>query len=127
EPAERRPALESVVDRLADLGLARCAITLGTQPALEFGEDWRRLFSAPGQARLGALAIDRTLDGEQAVDPGHGLGRDRGLGHLCQLEELAPGMGPTGHLEDRPGFTMRGMEAIEPGIGIGLHQACERG
>src|SRR5918994_1479834 len=79
EPAERRPALEGVVDRLADLGLARCAITLGAQPGLERMDDPRRVFPAHLQACLGAVAIDLAFDREQPVDPGHGLRRDRRL------------------------------------------------
>jgi hypothetical protein len=44
-------------------------------------------------ACLGAVAIDLALDGEELVDPGHGLRRDRRLRHLGQLVELAPGDG----------------------------------
>jgi hypothetical protein len=93
EAVERGPALEGVVDRLADLGLARRAITLGAQPGLDLMDDPRRLFPAHLQACLGAVAIDLALDGEELVDPGHGLRRDRRLRHLGQLVELAPGDG----------------------------------
>jgi hypothetical protein len=47
------------------------------------------------QARLGALAVDRALDREQLADPRHGFGRDRRLGRLGELVELALGMRPT--------------------------------
>ena len=36
--------------------------------------------------------------------------------------ELAPRMGPTGHLGDRPGLTPDLIEPSEAGIGIALHQ-----
>ena len=56
------------------------------------------------------------------------LAGDRRLVNPGQIEELAPGMGPTGGLDDRPALAVGLVEAVEAGIGVRLHQpgiACQ--
>ena len=68
EAVERGPALEGVVDRLADLGLARRAITLGAQPGLELVDDPRRLLRRASR-RASALwpLISRSMANSRSI------------------------------------------------------------
>ncbi len=61
---------------------------------------------APGAPRVGRMTIDPALEFEDHVDPVHGLDRERCLGGLGQLEELAPPVRPTRCLGDRRGLVI---------------------
>jgi hypothetical protein len=123
EAAERPPAREHVVHRLADLGVAGHAGALPAHPALELGDERGDLPLPNGEALIGGQAVDGALGGEDRVDLPHRLGGERGAGHFGQLEQLAPAMGPTRCLRDRPWFACGRVELAEPGIGIGLQDA----
>jgi hypothetical protein len=74
-----------------------------------------------GEARLGRLAADLRLDGEQRRHALDGLARDRaGVRHHLVVE-VAPGMRPARRL-DHPAALVEG---VEPGVGVGLHHAPE--
>lgn len=69
------------------------------------------------QAVYGALGI------EDGVDPPHGFYRKRGFRQLCQLEEVAPPMGPAQGFCQWNGFAALIIEIVEPVIGISLQDA----
>jgi hypothetical protein len=84
----------------------------GCHPVEEVGDQWGGLAGAGGQTFVGGCTIDLALDGEEFVDLldglcGKGCSDDdtwSGLalyGQAGDLEELAPGMGPTGRLDER--------------------------
>ncbi len=89
EARKGRPSLEHVVHRLGGLGMARETRARGTHPGLERVDQRLDVLPARGQPRLGAVAVDRTLGGEDRIDAGHGLDGERGLGQLGELEMLA--------------------------------------
>jgi hypothetical protein len=105
-------------------------------PTLQFGNEGCAPFLAHGQALVGGTAIDGALDLEQGVDPPHPFQRDgrdhrklamclaaSGLGDVRELEELAPTMGPTGGLKDRPAPSFGFIKGIVAAIGVGLQDA----
>src|SRR5215813_15252491 len=51
------------------------------------------------------------------------LGRDRCLVDACQIEELAPCVRPAGGLDDRAWLAVCLIKAMEPSIGVRLHQS----
>ena len=53
------------------------------------------LLLADGQALLGRQAVDGALGVEDGVDPPHRLDRERRLGEIGQLEEVAPCRAPS--------------------------------
>ena len=75
--------------------------------------------------RDGAARVNLALDGKQRIDARNRLAGDRRLVEPSQIEELAPGMGPTGGLDDWSWLAGGFVEAVEPGIGIRLHQPGE--
>src|SRR6476469_2690220 len=100
---------------------------LDTQPGLEPGDQGLCPLLPHRQALLGRLAVDLALDREQLVDPPYRLGRDRRLAERGQLEQLSPGMGPAGCLEDRTWLASWLVEPVEPGIGVRLQDALKAG
>jgi hypothetical protein len=85
EAGERRPALEQVVDRPRDLGMARELGARAAHPGLEFGNEGRDRGLAECEAVRGGSAVDRALRIENRVDPLDRLDRQRG-----DDRELAP-------------------------------------
>ena len=61
-----------------------------------------------------------TLHVENGIDPAHRLGRQRRAGKVGLLEQVAPSMRPTAGIADHAGLSPLVIEAVEPGIGIGL-------
>ena len=102
EQGEARPSLQDVVERLGQV-----------VPARELGKllahiDLKLLDQRPAQrlpnvqTLLGTLAIDRSLDLEQRIDPAHDLDRDRGERDFLFAGGLAPRiLFNVGHGEER--------------------------
>jgi hypothetical protein len=59
-------------------------------------------------------AVDLALDGEQHIDALDRLDCDRRLVDLCQIEELAPRMGPAGGLYDWCRLAVGFVELVKP-------------
>ena len=137
EQGEGRPALENVIDRLGQIVTAGELGELRAHIDMKIVDQWPAQRLADGQALLGALAIDGSLDLEQRVDAAHDLDRDRrqrdlllarGLapGVLLDVghgEERAPGMHPTRRLQDGPRTSPGQIELVVPVIGVRLQDA----
>jgi hypothetical protein len=85
EAREGPPALEHVVHRLGDLGMARELGAFPTHPDLELGHERGTLDLPCGQPLFGAEAVDGALDLEQRVDA---------LDGLSAMGEIAAGFSP---------------------------------
>ena len=77
EQGEGGPALENVVDRLDQVVAPREPSELRAHIGMEIVDQGAAQRMARGQALLGALAVDRSLDREQRVDTAHYFDRDR--------------------------------------------------
>ena len=76
-------------------------------------------------AFIGGKTIGGALDGEDRIDPRHGLDGDRSLLQIGQLEELATGMRPAGRLADWARLATRFVQPAEPREGVRLYDAVE--
>src|SRR5882724_10023546 len=103
EADETIPAVEAVGDRLGDLTVARELGVLFAQPRSQRFDPRSAALLAHAPALVRRLAVDVALDGEQRIDTGDRLDRERRLVEPCKVEELASRMGPTRHLDDRSG------------------------
>ena len=126
EAGEGGPALEHVVDRLGDLGVARQPGTLGAHPGFERCDhrgDMRLAISQPLRCRV---PVDLALPGEDGVDLADCFQRQwrwwsfPGAGQIRELEEATPGMGPAQRFGDGPAGPCRRVEPTEAGIGVRL-------
>src|SRR5207248_5184932 len=70
--------------------------------------------------------ISRSI-AKDRVDAAHGFERQRRLCRIGEHKELAPAMAPAGCFGDRRGTAPGLVELSEPGIGIGLQDACISG
>jgi hypothetical protein len=138
EGGEAAPALQHVVHRPGDRGMAREPGPLAVHPGFEVGDQRRDLRLPDGETCVGVVAVDRALGVEDGVDAGDGLAgerRDRrrlgtaagGGGDVGELEELAPGMRPAECLRHRDWSPVRRVERPEAGIGVGLEDAAPSG
>ena len=91
EARERWPSFQTVVHGLGDRVFRRQFPAFFAQPFLVSVDERFGLFLAHGTALIGWAAVDLALDGEQGVDPAHGLNGEWGFLQLRQLEELATG------------------------------------
>jgi hypothetical protein len=71
-----RPALENVIDRFGQVVPASEPSDLRTHIDMKIVDQWLAQHLPDGQALLGALAIDGSLDLEQRLDTAHDLDRD---------------------------------------------------
>ena len=125
EAGQRSPALEAVLDGLAGVAVLGHPGALLAQPGLQRDDERPASLSAHGHALRRRQAIDLALNGEQRVDAHNGLAGDRRLADPGQIEEFAPGMRPTSGLDDWSWLAGGFVEAVEPGIGVRLHQSGE--
>ena len=79
---------------------------------LERGDEWLRAILPDRAPRVGRLAVDFALDGEQLVDTAHDLDGDRRLGELGEVEEVAPPVRPACGFDDRRWLAARGVEGV---------------
>jgi hypothetical protein len=128
ESGERVPALQHVVHRFRDIGMPGEFGAFAAHPLLESGDE-RSDSDLPRAMTLSCReAVDVALDVEDRIDPTHRFDRERRLGKIGEDEQLAPFMRPARGLGDRPRFTRRVIELVEPGISIRLQDAgvaCE--
>ena len=106
EAGQRRPALEAVVDGLAGIAVLGDPGALLAQPGLQCNDERPAALGAHAHALRRRQAVDLALDGEQRIDARNRLAGDRRLVDPGQIEELAPRMGPTGGLDDRPALRL---------------------
>src|SRR5215475_5684469 len=109
---------------LATVGVPRELGTLGFHPGLEVCQG-----GTHGDPLLGEEAVDLALDVEDQVDALDWLEGKRPngselaaclSGHVGEHEETCAGRRAHASLGDRPFLASRFVEAVEPGIGIGL-------
>ena len=92
-------------------------------PDFEIGDE-RFGFCLPHRDALrGRQAVDGALDLEQFVDAAHRLNGDGRFVLLCQFEEVPAAMAPACRLDDRSGTPFSVVKGVEPGEGVGLHDA----
>jgi|RhiMethySRZTD1v2_1073278.scaffolds.fasta_scaffold174778_1 hypothetical protein len=130
EAGEGFPALEHVVHRLGDLGMARQPGPLGSHPGFEVGDEQRGALGANRATLGGQKAVDLAFDVEDRVDALHRFERQRrdhgqpavlGFGgDIGEHEELATRMRPACRLDERTSFAAGVVEPVEPRISIGL-------
>ena len=111
EAGQRGPALEAVVDGLAGVAVLGDPGALLAQPGLQRDDERPAALGAHVHALRRRQAVNLALDSEQRIDARNRLAGDRRLVDPGQIEELAPGMGPTGGLDDWPcpcGWPRRG-------------------
>ena len=133
EAREDDPTLEHVVHRLGDVVVARELGALLAHPALEIGHEWRDAVTPRRDTLTDGATVDLALDVEDRIDALDRLDRERRKdrqlaarlgGDVGELKELAPAVRPAGCFCDRSWLSVGGVEPIEPGIGIGLQDAC---
>jgi hypothetical protein len=122
EADQRVPGVEAVGDRLGDLAVGRQPGVLLAQPCFQRFDPRPAACLADAPALGRRLAVDLALDVEQGIGASHRLDGDRRLVEPCEVEELAPRMGPAHRLDDRSRLAASLVQAVEAGIGIGLHQ-----
>ena len=76
EEGEACPALENVFDRFGQVVPTSEPSDLRTHIDMKIVDQWPAQHLPDGQAFLGALAVDGSLDLEQRVDTAHDLDRD---------------------------------------------------
>ena len=133
EAREGAPALEHVVHRLGDVGMAGQPGALAAHPGLEVGNERRDAAAANGQAFLGRQAVDLALDIEDRVDALHRFQRQRRDRRGSLPRALAVMSASTKNLRlpcaqhaasvIGPRLTACFIEPVEAGIGIGLENA----
>nr|WP_263975210.1 hypothetical protein [Leptolyngbya sp. 7M] len=89
---------------------------------MQVGHHRRRARLAGGEARLGRLAVDLRLEGEQRRHALDRLARERAAVRQHLVVEVAPCMRPAGRLDHPAALVQR----VEPGIRVGLEDAAER-
>jgi len=99
----------------------------GPHPCLQFRHQRCDAILAHRQALFCGQPVDATFSIEDGIDPPHRFDRKRCFGNLRQFEEVASAMGPAASLNDRSRLAQRGVEVVEPGIGIGLKNAAVSG
>ena len=133
---EAVPALQHVIHRLGNGGVAREPGTFGPHPVLELRDQRRAPLLAHRQTLLGGRAVDGAFDVEQRVDPLHSLQRQRRdrwcllsaplvRRNVGELVELAPAVTPAERLGHG---SRRSAVLVEPpvaGIGVGLQNPEE--
>ena len=136
EAREGGPAPEHVVHGLRGFGMARQTRPFRAHPGLEIVHELQRPLPAHAEALARRQAIDGPLDREDRVHPPDRLegewGDDRQLatclcGNVGQDEELAPGMTPARRFDERGRLSLLLVEAVEPGISVGLQDASIAG
>ena len=93
-------------------------------PDLQVGNQRCDAIPAHGQALIRRQAVDRALGVEDGVDPPHSFNSEWCLGNLCQLEKVAPPVGPTPSRHQRFRLAQRRIEIVEPGVGVSLEDAA---
>src|SRR3954447_20249715 len=123
---QRLPPRQRVADRLGQFALAADLGERGVEERLQLIQQWRRMLSPRGTAAVRHASADAALDCEQGGDPLQGLERDRRRGGLMHVVELAANVAPTGNLDQRrfPGRGGGPVEAVEPGIAVGMQKAA---
>lgn len=72
------------------------------------------------EALFGWEAIEGAFHVENGIDPAHRLSCQRRAGEMGLLKQVTPSMGPATGIADRARFAALLVEAVEPGIGVGL-------
>lgn len=91
------------------------------------GVQGRHIPRTRSQALYRRQAFKVSLDGEHRIDPTDSVDRQRRLGQVGQLEQIATTMCPTGGLSDRAWLARRIVEIGISGISISLEDASISG
>lgn len=94
EPAEVATAGQCVADRIGKAAARRDVSHLRLEPGLHCSNQRQRANLSYVPPCVGCLASDRCLDRIELGDAPQRFGRDRRVGGLLHLIELAPCMGP---------------------------------
>ena len=120
EASEGLPAFEHVIHRFRDIGVSRELAAFGSHPLLKKGDEWYDPDLPDGVPLRGRQTVDLTLDIEDCVDPAHRFDRQRRLGKIGKLEQMASAVTPTCRFGDRGRLAAYSIEIVEAIIGIGL-------
>jgi hypothetical protein len=94
--------------------------TLSAHPVLK-RRDQRRDPDLPhGVPFFRGQAVDLAFDVEDRIDPAHRFDRQRRLRDICQYEQFASSMCPTGGFGNRARLARRMIKIIEAGICVSL-------
>src|SRR5450631_2817451 len=134
EQGEARPPLQDVVECFGQVVPTGELGDLLAHVGVKILDQWPAQRSPDDQTFLGALAIDRSLNLKQRVDPTHDLDGDRrqrdflfarGLAtsvllDISHSEERAPGVRPTRRFPNGAGLSRSQIELVIPVIGVRL-------
>src|SRR5262249_12535751 len=118
--------VQCIADRLCSFGFTRKARELVFKPAFEVKHERLASFLADTAALLGASSADCLLDGIDLRNPSERFARDRRLGILLDIIELAAHMRPAEG--ERNGFAagLAGARLVGR-IAVALHHAAVAG